>query len=168
MLQKLGFRLRRRINAHRDLNVRVRALEEAIACLIANPRYETDDGMGFNCQRVRKQILGEIARVFPIEAVVETGTWIGDTTGYLASTLRCPVYSCELHRIPHLIAKMRLGAIENVTLVLSDSRKFLRDLAELVPSAQSAFFIWMPIGTRIYRYSMSCALSRKRGATPSS
>ena len=29
MLQKFGFRLRRRLNAHRDLDVRVRALEEA-------------------------------------------------------------------------------------------------------------------------------------------
>ena len=140
MLQKFGVRLRRRLNFHRDVELRVRALEEAIACLIANRRYETGDGMGFNCQRVRKQILGEIARVFPIETVVETGTWIGDTTGYLASTLRCPVYSCELHRIPHLIAKMRLGAIENVTLVLGDSRKFLRDLAELLPSARKCFF----------------------------
>jgi hypothetical protein len=77
----------------------------------------------------------------------------------LASTLRCPVYSCELHRIPHLIAKMRLGAIENVTLILSDSRKFLRDLAELLPSGRKCFF-YLDAHWHADLPPMSCASSR--------
>jgi hypothetical protein len=128
-MQQLFRRVRRRLEKHRDLELRLNAVETAVVCLAESPKYAHGGELGLNGQRLRKLVFASLAKAIPFEVVVETGTWIGDSTGYLATTMNLPVYSCELHRIPHTIAKMRLTEFPRVHLELKDSRSFLRGLA---------------------------------------
>jgi hypothetical protein len=134
MLSTMIGKIRRRLNKSRDLDLRVNAIEAATLCLIESPAYVHAGEIGLNRQRVRKKIFADLADAFRFDVVIETGTWTGDTTGYLATTLGLPVYSCELHKVPHAIAKKRLADLPNVKVFLSDSRAFLRDLATKIPS----------------------------------
>jgi len=120
--------------------MRLNAVEAAIVHLAESPVYVARDDVGLNGQRVRKQIFTRLGHALPFEVVIETGTWMGDTTGYLAETLRLPVYSCELHRVPHAIAKLRLARLRDIRLVLKDSRAFLRDLAATIPATTTCLF----------------------------
>jgi hypothetical protein len=86
------------------------------------------------------KIFADIADNFRFDAAIETGTWMGDTTGYLATTMRIPVYSCELHAVPHAVAKMRLANLPDVHLATGDSRKFLRELTAIIPAARMCLF----------------------------
>jgi hypothetical protein len=64
-----------------------------------------------------------------VEAIVETGTCLGDTTGYMALTSQLPVHTCDLNPRFHALAKARLSDIDHVCFNLLDSRCFLRDRA---------------------------------------
>src|SRR3954453_3670386 len=91
--------------AHRYLDIKrrldrlelsVRGLETALDALLVNPKYVGREDVGFNGQLRRTELFKEIISIVQPEAVVETGTWIGNTTGYMAETARLPVYSCEV------------------------------------------------------------------------
>jgi hypothetical protein len=134
-MQQILRRIRRRLEKYRDLELRLNAVETAVVCLAESPKYVHGGELGLNGQRLRKLVFARLAKAIPFEVVVETGTWIGDSTGYLATTMNLPVYSCELHRIPHTIAKMRLAEVPRIQLELNDSRSFLRGLTS-TPVAQ--------------------------------
>ena len=147
-MQQIFRRVRRRLERYRDLELRLNAVEAAVVCLAESPKYVHRDELGLNGQRFRKMVFARLVKAIPFEVAVETGTWLGDSTGYLATTMAVPVYSCELHRIPHTIAKMRLADLPHIHLELKDSRAFLRDLA----------------GTAVARCPRGCGPTR-RGAT---
>jgi len=140
MLSTMIAKIRRRLSRHRDLDLRVNAIEAATVCLIESPTYVHGGDIGLNRQRARKKIFADLADTFRFDAVIETGTWTGDTTGYLAITLGVPVYSCELHKVPYTIAKKRLAHLSNVEVRLNDSRAFLRDLASKIDSTSKCLF----------------------------
>jgi len=140
MLETWTSRIRRRLNRQRDLEIRLNAAEVAIACLCEGDTYAAGESVGLNGQRGRKEIFADLAAAFAFEIAVETGTWIGDTTGYLATTLNVPVHSCELHKIPHLVAKRRLSGIPRIRLERNDSRTFLDGLRAVIPSATRCLF----------------------------
>lgn len=48
-------------------------------------------------KRQGKRMFWELMAAIPFDAIVETGTWLGDTTGYMAQAARRPVYSCEVN-----------------------------------------------------------------------
>jgi len=84
----------------------------------------------FNGQKFRQRIFFDLLFVFPIKALVETGTFRGTTTALFAATL-LPVYSVERDHRNFAYAKMRfLFNRYNVRLYHSDSRSFLRDLSD--------------------------------------
>jgi len=122
------------------IQARVSELEIAVDALIENPKYVSYDENGFNGQRLRKQIFRELTTALKFNAIVETGTQVGHTTGYMAEVSGLPVYSCELNRRPHLIAKMRLSDFKNIRLELSDSLHYLNKLANSSLSQQNVFF----------------------------
>src|SRR5262245_8386844 len=107
-MNQIVARIRRRLERRRSFELGLNAVEAAITYIADSPRYIPGGESGLNGQRIRKLIFERLAKAIPFEAVVETGTWMGDSTGYLATAIGVPVYSCELHRIPHTIAKMRL------------------------------------------------------------
>lgn len=116
-------------------------MEETLDTLIARPRYETSDAAGFNGQMPRKRVFRDLLDAFEFEIMVETGTWTGDTTGFLAESARVPVFSSEINYRFHSLARKRLVDFPNVSLHLADSRKFLSMLAaDSSLTSRRAFF----------------------------
>lgn len=140
MLKRLTSKLSRLWHRHRDHELRLNALEAAVTCLAESRAYVPGENVGLNGQVMRKKVVAELAAAQPFDVVVETGTWFGDTAGYFATTLKLPVYSCELHPIPHTMAKMRLGHLAGVHLEMSDSRVFLTGLAARIPPQTRCLF----------------------------
>jgi len=103
-------------------------LEISIDCLINNPKYVESKETGFNGQANRKLIFQTLLQIIKFDAIVETGTYLGDTTGYMATCSHLPVYTCEIDKRFNALARMRLRGISNITFALSDSRCFLRNL----------------------------------------
>ena len=118
----------------------VHRLEIALDALIVSPKYVPDNVVAFNGQSQRKRIFADIVSAVPFDAIVETGTCLGDTTRYMSQTTRQPVYSCELSRTFYSLAKMRLADLNDVHLELTDSRQFLRKLGRDKLVDKSVFF----------------------------
>jgi predicted O-methyltransferase YrrM len=83
----------------------------------------------FNGQNARQQIIRDLVFGLRIEQFVETGTFHGTTTEFLANLLGAPVFTVELQPRCFLIAKRRLAQYPWVTVELGDSRTFLSVLA---------------------------------------
>ena len=97
----------------------------------------------------------DILRVAPVQAIVETGTGLGDTTGYMAQTSQLPVHSCDLNHRFHALAKTRLSGIDDIHLHLGDSRCFLRESAR-GPLADKFTFFYLDA----HRFTTSCRSRR--------
>jgi hypothetical protein len=102
-------------------------LNTAIDAMLVRPEYAAAEAVAFNGQRHRKKIFGEVTDAIAFDAIVETGTWLGDTTGYMRQTANKPVYSCEHNPRYFVLAGRRLKAMSDIFLELNDSRQFLRN-----------------------------------------
>lgn len=100
-------------------------------------------GGAFNGQRFRRLIFNELLTVFDFEAVVETGTYTGNTTAYIDEHVLCPIFSVELSPRFHAFSRRRLKSRENVTLKRVDSRKFLHEaaLSSSMPKGTVLFYL---------------------------
>ncbi len=107
------------------------------------PRLRSSWGGPFNGQERRQQIFLEIMRAGKVTAIVETGTFRGTTTAFMAQSCDCPVFTVEAQaRFMHY-AKLNLRSIASVRISHGDSREFLRDLAAdpLVPKKGVFFYL---------------------------
>lgn len=114
-----------------ELLRRIHDLEVALDAMILRPVWVNDPNFFLNGQKERLNIFNEIHSNFDITEIIETGTFLGDTTGFFAHTLpNVPVMSCEL--MPRFcgLAKARLKNFSNVTILCTDSRTFLSQLEE--------------------------------------
>src|ERR1035438_8629331 len=102
------------------LETSVNHLNWAIDAMLVSPRYVPGDDIGFNGQRHRKAIFKDLIRSVKFDAIIETGTWLGNTTGFMRQTAGLPVFSCELNPRFFALAKMRLAEMDNVHLELAD------------------------------------------------
>lgn len=118
--------LKRRIER---LEANQRHMETAIDALLVDREYRAGEDVGFNGQRFRKKMFADLVAALRPDAIVETGTWTGNTTGYMAETTGLPVYSCEVVPRFHAISAMRLANVPGVYLSLADSRTFLGELS---------------------------------------
>jgi predicted O-methyltransferase YrrM len=123
-----------------DLQHRVANLEMVVDVLISSPVYSPGDDVGFNGQLVRKQIFRDLIAAFPFEVILETGTWTGNTSAYMAQTARLPVHTCEANPRFHAVAKMRLANVSGVHFQFADSREFLEQSARSELASKFAFF----------------------------
>ncbi len=73
-------------------------------------------------------------------AVIETGTFRGISTAWLAAHCDAPVWSCEVEEVYLLQAHRRLAEFDNVILEHSDSRTFLRRVVSLLKADRPSFF----------------------------
>jgi hypothetical protein len=89
------------------------------------------DSLGgpLNGQVERQKMFRELAVAIAPGAVVETGTFRGETAGFFARQLGVPVYTVETDVRSHYYARRRLRSLEKVHLFLGDSRAFLKQLA---------------------------------------
>lgn len=85
-------------------------------------------GGAFNGQAGRTSIMEAILETCLIENVVETGTFRGTTTEFLACRVTGRVYSCESEPRYYLYSRRRLEPLGNVEIHLADSRAFLQAL----------------------------------------
>jgi hypothetical protein len=119
---------------------RVKNLENALDYAIDMQPWVASEEVGFNGQRQRKMLFQQLLETFTFDAIVETGTWLGNTTGYLASMSGLPVYTCESNRHFYALARKRLQHLENVRCSLDDSRSFLTRLSGTDLATQKVFF----------------------------
>ena len=114
------------------------------AALIDLADDELQDGWGgaLNGQVGRQKILKEIINAWNPSALIETGTFRGITTEWLAELSNLPIYTCEKNKRYYFQAKARLEKFTNVNISLTDSREHLRQLAEL-PLSQERCLIYL-------------------------
>ena len=81
----------------------------------------------FNGQVIRRKIIFEFLTMFKFDKIIETGTYLGNTTIFL-SKFKTPVESVEINPDYFQIAKIRFKNFNNVQIVLSDSVDYLSSL----------------------------------------
>jgi len=85
-------------------------------------------GGPFNGQQKRCVLfLDLIERVDP-QVIIETGTYRGTTTKYMAEHFQCAIFTCEIVPRYFFQSKMTLAGYSQVSVVEADSRRFLGDL----------------------------------------
>jgi len=99
-------------------------------------------GGPFNGQTYRQSIFTQLARELEVTAIVETGTFRGTSTAFMAG-FGLPVFSCEHHPRFFQYSLQRVGHLPNVTLAASDSRPFLRGLFDekKLPAGRTLFYL---------------------------
>lgn len=105
-----------------------RVLGEQLTGVLDYVRYAGHPADGpFNSQPVRQQIfLALMARIKPA-AIVETGTFRGTTTQFMAG-IGVPVFTIEASARAFGYARARLWTRRNITMLLGDSRRILENL----------------------------------------
>jgi hypothetical protein len=83
----------------------------------------------FNGQEVRRTVFEHLVAQFAPTAFIETGTFIGSTTRYLA-TFGLDTYTVEVHPGYQALARLALRSTDGVTLLCGDSAAGIRHLAE--------------------------------------
>jgi predicted O-methyltransferase YrrM len=91
------------------------------------PKLHAPWGGPFNGQQFRQYLFRGIVEVFKPAAIIETGTFLGTTTEFLANT-QLPVFSIEENPRNYGFARARLWRRKNVRLLCGDSRQMLRAL----------------------------------------
>jgi len=134
----------------RELHLRVESLEkhqretEHILDLLASDgTFKPDAGVGMNGQCGRKAIVHELFQHIAFSAAVETGTYMGQTTGYLATTFQVPVYSSEVIPRYYHVARRLLRDLPDVHLYCQDARAFLDDVSREVTGHAGALFFYL-------------------------
>ncbi|MEI6701917.1 MAG: hypothetical protein WCL71_00095 [Deltaproteobacteria bacterium] len=114
--------------------------------MLRSPKYEASDGVGFNGQLHRKLIFKDATILLQCRSIVETGTYCGDTTAFMAENSNLPVFSCEANPIFQSLAISRLKEIGGIHFYLSDSRQFLKALfqsTEFAPHKQAPVLFYL-------------------------
>jgi hypothetical protein len=96
-------------------------------------------GSPMNGQAGRQAMATEIIRTCGIELIVETGSYRGATTEWLAS-FGVPVRSVEIRPTHGHYVALRLAGHRNVQLSIGDSVGFLDDLSKTEAVRMAAFF----------------------------
>src|SRR5689334_18851203 len=111
-----------------DLAARAVALGLGCADYWLRPGLGAQYGGPCNDGRARARLCEQLSALGGVQAVVETGTYRGTTTLFLAQVFHAPVHSVEINPRFHYHAWLRTRRVANVRLALGDSRQFLRAL----------------------------------------
>jgi predicted O-methyltransferase YrrM len=98
----------------------------------------------FNGQKNRARVFDALNREVQFENYVETGTFLGMTTDFLARTARergAHVYSCEINDRHFVIASRTVGMLQNVQLYHGNSVDFLRSLSSTLSRALNFVYL---------------------------
>lgn len=128
---------------YRDIINRLNDIETGIDVLVNSPEYVHDQDSGFNGVKGRKIIFQDLLSHYKFSHIIETGTYLGDTSGYMAKTSGIQVLTCEKNTSLYSLAKMRLKKVEFVHLHNMDSREFLMELSRNPDITQNECFIYL-------------------------
>lgn len=115
----------------------------------ARLEYHFDNSLGkefsgpFNGQKFRQQIFNDLWKTFHFTGIVETGTFRGVTTDFMAQNSDTRIFSVESEPRFFHYAKLRLRGHKGVRITNSDSRVFLENLItdDSVPKSQCFFYL---------------------------
>jgi hypothetical protein len=93
-----------------------------------------------NGQSGRQEMVKKIINGWQPSAIVETGTYTGITSEWLAKITKVQIYTCENNKKFYSQAASRLSQYKNIALFLSDSRKMLNDISVSSLSKQRVLF----------------------------
>lgn len=127
----------------RDILDRMNDLETGIRVLTSAPAFRLEEGTGFNGQSGRQRLFGDLVDRCGFSFLVETGTYLGNTTGYMAASTGLPVYSCERNPALFMLARFRLREMAQIFLSNMDSRDFLLELSAKQDLVESAGFFYL-------------------------
>ena len=83
---------------------------------------------GFNRETIRAYIAWRVHQQFSCTSFVETGTFYGQTTGYVQKVFKTPVFTSEINRTNHLVSKANLFWAKGITSLLCSSPDLLKKL----------------------------------------
>ena len=106
------------------------AYQSAAEIDLADDELQASWGGPLNGQTVRQRMFEELLDAIGFEAVIETGTFRGTTTEWIAQRFPKPILTCEINKRYFLQAKQRLGKLPQVRVELADSTDFLSRLKE--------------------------------------
>lgn len=112
-------------------------------------------GGPMNGQQGRRDMVRRLAAAIEPTVVVETGTYHGDTTLFLADITGVPVHTVEAVERHYHFARWRLGNRDDVRLVHDDSRSFLRRATTVIGDSPMLVYLdahWgddLPLATEI-------------------
>jgi hypothetical protein len=106
-------------------------------------RWSDAESVGLNGQRHRKQIFRDLVKNCAFDAIVETGTFKGDSAAYMAQTANLPVYTSEANVRFTVLARVRLRSVPKVKCFLGDSRKFLDSLPTILKDRSKRLFFYL-------------------------
>lgn len=127
----------------RDIIDRINDLETGIRVLVSSPSFGDDESSGFNGQSGRKRIFLDLVGKYDFSCLVETGTYLGDTTAYMANSTGLPVYSCERNPSLFALARYRLKAVPRISLSNMDAREFLLGLSARPEMVEGECFFYL-------------------------
>lgn len=136
----LPWAVRRQVGRLRDLERQVKNLETVVNLVLSDKLDSVQMEQAFNSQEHRKRIFREIVESIPFGAVVETGTYLGNTTAYMRSVSQLPVFSCEIDPRFHGCAQRRLSKESGISLRNCDSTELLRALSQTPLAGKTLFF----------------------------
>jgi len=94
-----------------------------------NPTLKSSWGGPFNGQAGRQQIFQELISKIPFRAIIETGTFRGTTTEFLAKQSGLTVCTAEVEPRYYHFSRFRFRRQSNIRLALGDSREMLAKLS---------------------------------------
>lgn len=103
----------------------------------------TEFGGPFNGQKFRQQIFNDLNREAAFKAIVETGTFRGVTTAFMAENTSIPIYTVESEPRFYHYATRNLNRYKNVRVFNEDSRDYVEGLIKdgSVPKSDVFFYL---------------------------
>ena len=87
--------------------------------------------MALHSDKILQKMFVLLIREVKPTSIIETGTYIGATTGFMAKhSQNIPIYTCEIDKINYLVAKKNLKKYKNVNCLRESSPKFLNYLLD--------------------------------------
>jgi predicted nucleic acid-binding Zn-ribbon protein len=109
---------------------------------LASDELQACWGGAFNGQEGRRALFLDLVERLDLAAIVETGTFRGSTTEWMAERFDGPILTCEHAPAYFFQAQQRLSRFANVTVRLNDSRAFLKEtLPELREKRPVLFYL---------------------------
>jgi hypothetical protein len=104
------------------------------------PELRNSWGGAFNGQKCRQRLFLNLVETLKPAAFVETGTFRGSTTKWVAERFDGPILTCEIEVRYYLFACKMLAAYPQVRVSNEDSRTFLRNILPTLDNVRPVIF----------------------------